>query len=247
MFHYMAEPSAVLITGATEGIGRATALAFGRAGYRVGVCARTESKVRQLVAELRANGFEAAGAAADVSQPDPVARMTQAIVDELGEIDVLVNNAGLSIWAPTEDLKVSDYDAMFAGNVRAPFFLVAAFAPAMAAKGSGSVINMGSMSAAVGLPTGAAYGATKAALTALTRSWAAEYSGRGVRFNTVAPGPVYTRPEARDLFDALAETTAMKRAAEPAEIAEVVAFLTSPKAGYVTGANVAVDGGRTAI
>jgi NAD(P)-dependent dehydrogenase (short-subunit alcohol dehydrogenase family) len=125
--------------------------------------------------------------------------------------------------------------------------LVAAFAPAMAAKGSGSVINLGSMAASIGLATGGAYGATKAALTALTRGWAAEYSGRGVRFNTVAPGPVYTRPEARDLFDALAETTAMKRAAEPAEIAEVVAFLVSPKAGYVTGATVAVDGGRTAI
>jgi NAD(P)-dependent dehydrogenase (short-subunit alcohol dehydrogenase family) len=103
------------------------------------------------------------------------------------------------------------------------------------------------MAGRVGLPTGSAYGATKAALEALTRGWTAEYSGRGVRFNTVAAGPVYTRPEGRDLFDALGATTAMKRAAEPAEIAEVVGFLASPKASYVTGATVAVDGGRTAI
>ncbi|MEU7894134.1 SDR family oxidoreductase [Nonomuraea sp. NPDC049152] len=91
------------------------------------------------------------------------------------------------------------------------------------------------------------YGATKAAPASLTRGWTAEYGSRGVRFNTVAPGPVYTRPEARDLFDALAETTAIKRAAEPAEIAEVVGFLASSKASYVTGATVAVDGGRTAV
>ncbi|WP_405880070.1 SDR family oxidoreductase [Streptomyces sp. NBC_01384] len=175
------------------------------------------------------------------------ARGVDRLAAEVGEIDVLVNNAGQAVWAPTEEMKVSDYDAMFAGNVRAPFFLVAAFAPTMAAKGSGSVINIGSMAGSLGLATGAAYGATKAALASLTRGWTAEYSGRGVRFNTVAPGPVYTRPEARDLFDALAETTAMKRAAEPAEVAEVVAFLVSAKAGYVTGATVAVDGGRTAI
>jgi NAD(P)-dependent dehydrogenase (short-subunit alcohol dehydrogenase family) len=144
-------------------------------------------------------------------------------------------------------MKVGEFDSMFASNVRAPFFLVAAFAPGMAARGSGSIINIGSMSGSVGLPGAAAYGATKAALASLTRGWTAEYSPRGVRVNTVAPGPVYTRPEARDLFDALGDTTAMHRAAQPAEIAEVVAFLASPRASYVTGALVAADGGRTAI
>src|ERR1700733_804339 len=97
------------------------------------------------------------------------------------------------------------------------------------------------------LAGGAAYGATKAAVAALTRSWAAEYSASGVRVNTVAAGPVYTRPEARDLFDTLGAATALKRPAEPAEIAEFVAFLASDKASYITGATLAVDGGRTAI
>ena len=166
----------------------------------------------------------------------------------MGDIDVLVNNAGHSVFGPTEELKVEEFDSLFASNVRAPYFLVAAFAPAMAARGTGSIINIGSMSGSLGLPGGsAAYGATKAALAALTRGWTAEYSPRGVRINTVAPGPIYTRPEARELFDALGETTALHRAAEPAEIAEVVAFLASPRASYVTGALVAADGGRTAI
>jgi NAD(P)-dependent dehydrogenase (short-subunit alcohol dehydrogenase family) len=103
------------------------------------------------------------------------------------------------------------------------------------------------MAGSLGLPQGAAYGATKAAVASLTQSWAAEFSPRGVRVNTVAPGPIYTRPEARELFDTLGATTALNRAAQPEEIAEVVAFLASPRSSYVTGATVAADGGRTAI
>jgi NAD(P)-dependent dehydrogenase (short-subunit alcohol dehydrogenase family) len=136
---------------------------------------------------------------------------------------------------------------MFAANVRAAFVLVAAFAPGMVARGTGSIINISSMAGRLGLAGGAAYGATKAALASFTQAWAAEYSPRGVRVNAVAPGPIYTRPEARELFDSLGATTAMKRAADPAEIAEVVAFLASPRASYMTGAIVAADGGRTAI
>ena len=165
----------------------------------------------------------------------------------MGDIDVLVNNAGRSVWAPTADMSVVDFDSMFASNVRAPYLLVGAFAPAMAERGSGSIINITSMAGRIGLPSGAAYGATKAALDSMTQSWTAEYSPRGVRVNSVAGGPIHTRPEARERFDQLGATTAMHRAAEPAEIAEVVAFLASPRASYVTGAIVAADGGRTAI
>jgi len=136
---------------------------------------------------------------------------------------------------------------MFAANVRSAYYLVAAIAPGMAKRGTGSIINLGSMAGQIGLAGGAAYGATKAALASLTRSWAAEFSPQGVRVNTIAPGPAYTDGASPDRIAALGGTTLLARAAQPAEVAGVVAFLASPQAGYITGAVIAADGGRTAI
>jgi len=117
----------------------------------------------------------------------------------------------------------------------------------MAARGSGSIVNTDSMAGAVGLAGGAAYGASKASLSALTRSWAAEFSPAGVRVNAVAPGPVYSDGAAPERIDALGATTLLGRGAQPEEIADVIAFLCTPRAQYVTGATIPVDGGRTAV
>src|SRR6202035_2373192 len=136
-------------------------------------------------------------------------------------------------------------DKMVSSNVRAPARLVARRAPGMAARGHGSIVNLSSMAGGVGLVGGAAYGATKASLEAMTRAWAVEYSASGVRVNAIAPGPVYTPASRRT--EALGATTPMHRASKPEEIAEVVAFLASPRASYITGATVAADGGRRAI
>jgi NAD(P)-dependent dehydrogenase (short-subunit alcohol dehydrogenase family) len=232
-----------LVTGATAGLGAAIAQTLGRDGAEVVALGRDQERGAATVARIEELGAKASFVHADLTDPARIA----ALRDEVGDIDILVNNAGFALWTATPELAVDDYDAMFAANVRAPYYLVAAFAPGMAARGQGSIINIGSMAGTIGLAGGAAYGATKAALGALTRAWAAEYSAAGVRVNTVAPGPIYTRPEAREFFDQLGQTTAVKRAAEPQEIAELVAFLASSKASYITGATLAADGGRTAI
>ena len=192
---------------------------------------------------IMAEGGTARCVAADLGDPAQL----EELAGHMGTIDVLVNNAGFSWFGPTAELDVATFDRLFAVNVRAPYLLVAALVPKMAARGSGSIINIASMAGQIGLAGGAAYGATKASLASMTRSWAAEFSPAGVRVNAIAAGPVLTAGAAPDRIEALGATTLLSRAARPAEIAEVIAFLASPKATYVTGAVIAADGGRTAI
>ncbi len=232
-----------LVTGATSGLGRAIALQLAADGAEVVVHGRDAKRGAETVEAITAAGGRARFVSADLSDPADLQRL----VEEVGDIDVLVNNAGFSVFGETADLDVATFDALFASNVRAPFFLVAAFAPAMAARGTGSIINVSSMAGQVGLARGAAYGATKGAIESMTRAWAAEFSPRGVRVNAIAPGPVYTDGAAPERTKALGATTPLNRAANADEIAEVVGFLASPRASYVTGAIVAADGGRTAI
>jgi NAD(P)-dependent dehydrogenase (short-subunit alcohol dehydrogenase family) len=231
-----------LVTGATPGLGRAIAFQLARDGAKVIVHGRDAARGAETVEAIIAEGGRARFVAADLSNPADLQRL----VEDVGDIDILVNNAGFSVFGATADLDLDTFDALFASNVRAPFFLVAAFAPRMVARGKGSIINVSSMAGQIGLAGGAAYGATKGALSSLTRAWAAEFSP-GVRVNAIAPGPVYTDGAAPERTAGLGSTTLLKRAANVEEIAEVVGFLASPHASYITGAIIAVDGGRTAI
>ncbi len=232
-----------LVTGATSGIGRAIALKLARDGAEVIVHGRDTNRGAETVDAIVGDGGRARFVQADLGEPGAVQRL----IEDVGDVDVLVNSAGFSWFGATADLDVDTFDALFASDVRAPYFLVAALAPKMAAKGKGSIINISSMAGQIGLAGSAAYGATKGAMSSMTRAWAAEFSPRGVRVNAIAPGPVFTAGAAAERTEALGATTLLNRAASVDEIAEVVAFLASPRASYITGAIVAADGGRSAI
>jgi NAD(P)-dependent dehydrogenase (short-subunit alcohol dehydrogenase family) len=242
--HNDLEGQRALVTGATSGIGRAVALLLARDGAEVVVHGRDAGRGAETVAEITAGGGKASFVAANLGDATEVQRLAS----DVGDVDILINNAGISRFGATAEFDVAAFDKMFASNVRAPFVLVAAIAPGMAARGHGSIVSVSSMAGGVGLVGGAAYGATKASLEAMTRAWAAEYSASGVRVNAIAPGPVYTpSPSGPEFITALGETTPMKRASQPEEIAGVIAFLASERASYITGTTVPVDGGRRAV
>jgi 3-oxoacyl-[acyl-carrier protein] reductase len=188
----MSPSTTALVTGATHGIGRATAFALGRAGYRLGVCARTAEALESLVAELRRAGIEADGRAADVADPDQVTALVDHVSRTLGEIGVLVNNAGVLIARPIEELTLEDWDATMATNLRGLFLVTRAVLPPMRARRRGTIVNVASLSARNGFIGGAAYAASKHAVLGFGRSLMLELRKEGIRIITVCPGSVDT-------------------------------------------------------
>jgi NAD(P)-dependent dehydrogenase (short-subunit alcohol dehydrogenase family) len=235
----------VLITGGTSGIGRAAAERFAEAGATVIISGRDEARGAEVVREIEQDGGSARFIAADLAGREAGRRLAQAA----GPVDVLVNNAGVFPFAPTHETTSDQVEEVLQINVAAPFELTGQLAPGMAARGEGAVINVSTMVASFGLPGLAAYGASKAAIELLTKVWAAEYGPQGVRVNAVAPGP--TRTPGTDVMgdglDELASTLPLGRAAEADEIARTIVFLASDDASFVSGAVLAVDGGRTAV
>ena len=186
-------------------------------GATVIVHGRDATRGGAVVAEIENAGGSARFVAADLGEPAEALRLAE----QVGDVDILVNNAGFAWFGPAAQLDAKTLDRLFAANVQAPYLLASVLAPKMVARGDGVIINLASRAGTMGQPDSAAYGATKAAMASLARSWAAEYGPAGIRVNAVSPGPVYTNAAGRELFDASAKTTALGRAAEPQEVADL--------------------------
>ncbi len=238
-----------LVTGASRGIGAATARSLDRAGARVVLAARDADKLAAVAADL---AHDPVVLPADLADADAAVDLAHRALEATGgELDVLVNNAGHARRVPLAATDAGIVDSILAVNVRAPLLLIREFEDALARHGRGSVINLTSVSGIVGTPKRAAYGASKAALDSITRSLALDLGPRGIRVNAVAPGVVDTDLWAKNKLipEAVSSTTALTplgRWAQPEDVADVITWLAGDGARFVTAATIHADGGMGA-
>jgi gluconate 5-dehydrogenase len=240
-----------VVTGGSSGIGRAMAVALGRAGARVVLVARRPGPMADVVAELGEHGAEGHAVSADLAERAAVAAVVEQIRAGYGDPDVLVNSAAVNRRPPLDELTEDDWDVTLEANLTAPFLLGQAFGPRMAARGWGRIINVSSQQAFRAYGNSGAYGVAKAGLVALTRSQAEAWSRHGVCCNTIAPGVVHT-PLTEPVFADPAKVaghaarTMIGRNGVPEDFGACAVFLASPAAVAVTGQTLFVDGGYSA-
>lgn len=232
-----------LITGGTAGIGWESARLMAAEGAAVIISGRNRDRGETAAARIGAN---ARFVQADLADLDSV----RSLIRQCENVDIVVNNAAAFPAAATVDQGVAPFESIFDTNVRGAYFLVAGLVPGMLERGRGSIVNVTTMAAFMGVPGASGYSASKAALESLTRTWAAEFGKHGVRVNSVAPGPTRTDgviAEWGDTNEELGRALPLGRTAHPAEIAEAVLFLASPRSSFITGSTLHADGGGTAV
>jgi NAD(P)-dependent dehydrogenase (short-subunit alcohol dehydrogenase family) len=244
------EGKIAIITGASRGIGAATARLFSQEGATVVLAARSEAEIARIAGEIQAAGGRALALAIDVGDPASVERLVRQTLDAFGRLDAAFNNAGEGHRpTPLADIAVDDFDRAIRVNVRGIFLCMKYEIPAMLAGGGGAIVNMSSTAGLSGVRGIAGYAAGKHGILGLTKSAALDYAQQNIRINAIAPGPIQTErisalnDEARQPIIA---AVPMRRIGKPEEVAETVVWLCSAGASFITGATILIDGGRMA-
>ncbi|GAC1577651.1 MAG: 3-oxoacyl-[acyl-carrier-protein] reductase [Candidatus Elarobacter sp.] len=243
--------SVAIVTGSSDGIGLATARRLAELGAAVVINSRARERAEAIARSLCDDGLQATAVGADVSTPAGVEQLFAGAVAAYGTVDVLVNNAGMPSVAPAEDLRLEDWQAVLDLNLTAPFLCAQAAGRIMLAKGKGVIVNVGSVFSRLGMPGRVAYSVSKHGLDGLTATLGVEWGARGVRVVSVNAGYTATafvqnamsKGNFRD--EDIARRTPLGRLASPAEVANVIAFVTSDAASYVNATHIYVDGGWT--
>ena len=251
----MAGKRAALVTGASYGVGAATALALARAGFDVVVTATKRDNLAATMQAVESAGMRAAPLVLDLRQDADIAECAEQAIAAFGGLDLLVNNAGANLRKRASDVTAAEWDAVMAVNIRGTFFLTQHIARRfIAASRGGAIVNIASTHALVGAPERSTYGISKAALIGMTRMLAVEWAEHGIRVNAIAPGRLDTTSPSRaekgadrTYMEAMLKRIPLHRLASAEEVAATVAYLASEAAASMTGQVLVLDGGLTAV
>lgn len=240
-----------LVSGASRGMGRAIALGLAEAGAEVAVAARSQEALEKVAAEISALGRKALAVSLDVSRPKDIPGAVQRVTEELGPLDILFNVAGTNIRRPIAEMEEADYDQVMDVNIKGAYFLCREVGKGMIAQQRGKVINIASVTSAIGLAKVTAYACSKGALAQLTRGLAVEWGPHGIQVNAIAPGFIRTDFnrklwENKAMLDWAVGGTPAGRLGTPEDVVGAALFLSSPAADFITGQILFVDGGYMA-